>query len=223
MSKSIGERLSVRSVSQSQENRRSFPEGKTFLWLVGGFILCRFLTDNFLPAIGLRHFAQQAAALVDYFAPYLLLPVCLVLVIQTWCRNILAGLLVATGSLILDFYFFIHFNDPPSWGSLVLIALGAAVSYAAYAVGRPGFREAPPSSDAARQRVWRTCAIVYLMSAVATGLAELLLKHNGARWDVPIALPIIPTIFTLAAYLILIRSAPDHDTESMPAKAHSMS
>jgi len=46
-----------------------FPEGKTFLWLALGFVVCRYLTDTWLPALGLQTLAQRYTNFTDTVAP----------------------------------------------------------------------------------------------------------------------------------------------------------
>jgi len=180
----------------------SFPEGKTLAWFIGGFLLCRFLTDNLLPAVGLKEFAHSVTPPLDAVAPYLLLPVCLMLGIQVWRHSAPAAVIVALGTLALHYFFFVRFSNPPSWLAVAVIVLGVGVSYVAY---RGAGDKRSPSDARQTRRLLICCAAVYAVCAAATAVAQVVLEHTGAGDAVWKALPLLPSLIALAAWIALRR------------------
>jgi len=136
--------MTVTMARPTRPERRAFPEGMTFFWLAVGFILCRYLTDTILPDLGLKQLAHDYEELANTVAPYLELPVCAVLCVQVLRHGLPAGLLAIVACVGLDYFFFVHFNEPLSWGSLALIGVAVAFSYARFRVTTLDYNVAEP-------------------------------------------------------------------------------
>ncbi len=193
------------SVPPSTTWRERFPEGLTFVWLAVGFVLCRFLTDTFLPHLGLAQLAHDYESTVNRIAPYLELPLCAVLCLQLLRRSLAPGLLGIAGALALDYFFFVHFVESASWLALGLIGLAVLWSYL-LARRRRG-RQGAVGADFFPLRLRLACGVAYL---VGIGVA-LLLKFGleqaafGGRLgeDAPSAVPLVATLLAVAVYLLL--------------------
>lgn len=129
-------------------HRSTFRPGKTFIYLAVAFVVCRFLTDVWLPALGLRQLADDYRSAVDIAAPYLILPICAIVSVQL--RGIQWGpaILAVLASLVLDLFFFVKFIDAPAWTSLVAIGIAVAWGYLLWRrnqVQRPTLSRSVPS------------------------------------------------------------------------------
>lgn len=187
--------------------RGVFPEGLTFVWLALGFILCRYLTDTILPDLGLRQLAHDYEELTNNVAPYLELPLCTALCVQVLRRSVPLGLLTTLGCVGLDYFFFVRFNEPLSWGSLALIGVAVAGSYASYRLGVGAAR--PRHGAAAHRRVLLICAVAYAIGLALALVAKRVLEDAalGGRLgeDLPRIAPVLPSLLALAAYVIADR------------------
>ena len=166
---------------------RKFPEGKVYAFVVIGFFVCENLTNVWLPALGLRTLAHQYENVADFIAPYLLMPICLILVINLFKRSLIAGVIGIAGSLMLDWYFFIRYDLLLS--RLSLVVFGIAVLWSYYRLQKQG-------QDQKRLRLllpvrkgerWLRRAIytgIYIISfLVAVYVAPLLRKTASAVWE----------------------------------------
>lgn len=194
----------------SVSSTRSFAEGKTFLITAIAFIACRYLTTTWLPALGLRTLAHQYENFIDFVAPYILLPICLVVIVQVTRRNILPGLLAIIGTVIIDYYFFIRFMELPSW--LGLLILAGAVLWSGLLFLQRKKEQFPPPLLTRSERLQRNIllAIVYVVSFfIAMLLAPVVRGSNlpDAR-DLAAAVATLPTLLALLAYLLYNRLRP---------------
>lgn len=106
---------------------RSSGELKLYAWIVVGFVVCLGLTQWFLPALGLGGLAQRIEDPANTAAPYLLTPLVLLLVLRLWHRQWLAALLGALGWVVMDYFFFRHYELSLAVVGLVLIGLATAL------------------------------------------------------------------------------------------------
>ncbi len=184
---------------------RGFPEGKTYGWFVVGFLVCHYLFTSWLRAIGLDRFADEWEPEFNAAAPYLLLPLSVVLVVQTLRRSLGPAFVVAAGSLTLHYFFYIHFVEWLSWAAVALIGLG--VAWSSILASRSADAAAPPANE--RRRLLITAAVAYIIgTAVALGLKVLLERAElGGRLgdELPVAVAILPALLALAVYLVGVR------------------
>lgn len=181
---------------------RGFPEAKTYLWLVIGFLICHYLFTTWLRWFGLDAFADRFEPRYNASAPYLLFPVVLVLVIQTARRHLLPAVVIVAGTLVLHYFFYIHFVERWAWGGLVLIGAGVALSYFLYRAGR---MVEPPAPGEFR-RLLLVCSLTYLAGIpLALGLRELIERADfagRAGRELPASVSILPGLLALAAFMI---------------------
>jgi hypothetical protein len=194
--------------SETSPSRR-FPEGKIYLGVIIGFFTCENLTNTWLPALGLTTLAHQYEGIADLIAPYLLLPVCVVVSILTLRRSLASGLLTIVGSMILDYYFFIRYNVWLSRSGLLIIGLGVLWSYFLYRSGKPLFLPPSASSSTDRLRRWSLLAVTYTLSVlfvVSLGpLSRYVHLAGSFGRDLGAATATLPTLLVLLVYLLSTR------------------
>lgn len=188
-------------------NTRKFTEGKIYAFVVIGFFVCENLTNTWLPALGLRTLAHQYENAADFIAPYLLLPICLMLVIRLFKTSLLSGFVAIAGSLMLDWFFFIRYNLLLSRLSLVVFGIAVLWSYIVYRTRAKS--EAPQAAPREKMGRWLKRAIyagVYVGSFfAAVYIAPLLRQITGPYGrDVSLATAALPTLVVLVVYLLFL-------------------
>ncbi len=184
---------------------RKFPEGKVYIIVVIGFFVCENLTNSWLPALGLRTLAHQYENAADFIAPYLLLPICLILIINLFKRSLIAGCIAIAGSIMLDWYFFIRYDQLLSRLSLVVLGIAIFGSYIVYRNRTQS--QAPQTASNEKMGRWLKRAIyagAYIVGFfIAVYVAPLLrqLSIPYAR-DVSYATAALPTLVVLVVYLL---------------------
>src|SRR5579859_7183960 len=190
----------------------SFSEGKTFLVTAIAFVACRYLTTSWLPALGLRTLAHQYENFIDFFAPYILLPICLIVIIQVSRRTIWAGLLATVGSVIIDYYFFIRFVEPLSWLGLLILALAVLWSGVLYIQRKK--EQFPPPLFTRSERLQRTILliVVYVVGFFIAIYLAPVVRGSGLTdsRDLAGAVATLPSLLVLFAYLVYNRVRPQH-------------
>lgn len=190
------------SLPEESAQKGKFLEGNIYFFTVIGFFTCENLTNTWLPALGLRTLAHQYENAADFIAPYLLLPVCLVLILALFKRNIFAGLIATAGSLLLDWYFFIRYSLVLSRLSLVVIGVGVLLGYIVY---RAVQKRVTASSVVTKAQRWRTRAIytgVYVVSFFIAVYLAPMLRQLGGR-DIGFATATLPSLVVLVVYLLM--------------------
>ncbi|GAC1626002.1 MAG: hypothetical protein NVS4B7_16050 [Ktedonobacteraceae bacterium] len=183
-----------------------FPEGKTYAFVVVGFFVCENLTNIWLPALGLRTLAHQYENIADFIAPYLLLPICLFLVLSLFKRSLIAGCIAIVGSLMLDWFFFIRYDQLLSRLSLVVYGIAVLLSYIAYRSRR---KSEAPQATPAREHIgrWQKRAVytsIYIVSFLVAVYTTPLLRQLTGQYgrDVSFATSALPTLVVLVVYLL---------------------
>ncbi len=197
------------SMTQPKKRRpTAFTEGKIYLATVVGFVACQFLTSTWLPALGLLTLDHLYGSIADFLAPYLLLPLCLVLTVIVVKRNLFAGLLAGLGSLMIDLFFFIHYNMLLAWCGLIIIGIGVLLNYVVYKRGqeKPDIVAAVSQSERRHMKIIYTgiYIVCFVLSAYVLypllSHAHLVIPYFGG--DVPNATATIPTLIVLVVYLL---------------------
>ncbi|GAC1379144.1 MAG: hypothetical protein NVSMB33_04130 [Ktedonobacteraceae bacterium] len=174
--------------------------------MVIGFFICENLTKTWLPALGLRILAHQYENFADFIAPYLLLPICLILIIGLSKRNFLPGLVAIAGSLMLDWFFFIRYDLLLS--RLALAVIGGAVlwSYVIYRSKQEAFLAPPPLTKSRRWLMRGIYTGIYVVSFILAAYTAPLLKQIAGAYgsDLSLATATGPTLVVLVVYLLLL-------------------
>ena len=190
---------------------RKFPEGKVYVIVVIGFFVCENLTNVWLPALGLRTLAHQYENAADFIAPYLLLPICLILIISLFKRSLISGFIAIAGTLMLDWYFFIRYDLLLSRLSLVVFGIAVLWSYIVYRQRTQSETPQTSQATASHEKIgrWQKRAIYtvfYIVSFFATVYVAPLLRQLPAPYgrDVSYATAALPTLVVLVVFLFFV-------------------
>ena len=100
-----------------------------YVWVCLGFLVCLGFNQWLLPAVGLgwlRHYLEEP---FDLTAPYLITPLVLLLVQRLFRRSLPGALVGALGWVMMDWYFFRHFELWLAVAGLLAIGLGLVVTW----------------------------------------------------------------------------------------------
>ncbi len=192
------------SLPREEVKTRNFPEGKVYVFVVIGFFVCENLTNTWLPALGLRTLAHQYENFANFIAPYLLLPVCLILAIRVLRRSLLPGFVAIAGSLMLDWFFFIRYDLLLSRLALAIIGGAVLWSYLLYRSKKEALQAPPPVAKAKRWQIRGVYTSFYVVSFLLAAYAAPLLRHLAGPYggDLSLATATFPTLVVLVLYLL---------------------